>query len=249
MEHVSAHAAGERASLFAGLATVAECEAIRPAPREALAALHATISHACALQDSRRPSKVAAWLWEQIDYALELESMCKTREDVDARMANVQALIEGIAWFEQQNPRATLGDYLRDVALGSDEDDEELNGGKLPVMTIHASKGLEFPCVYVVGVEQGIIPHFKSVATEEGQAEERRLFYVAITRAREELTLTYARARTKYGQTETRAPSEFMDDIPEQVLDWQLDAYNQVAGEDEAADYLAQMRAAFGSEG
>jgi superfamily I DNA/RNA helicase len=245
LEHVNSHAAGRKTSLCAGLESIGECGEIKPGPRAALAELYALLAEARGALESQRPSIVAGRLWDQLGYERELEGSSTRQEDIDARMANVQSLIDGIAWYEQQNPKATLGDYLRDVALGSDEDDEEMNGGKLPVMTVHSSKGLEFPSVYVVGVEQGIMPHAKSVVTEHGEAEERRLFYVAVTRAKQELTLTYAQVRMKYGHTEERQPSEFLKDIPENVMEWQLDAYNQVADEDESADYLEQMRAAF----
>jgi superfamily I DNA/RNA helicase len=92
------------------------------------------------------------------------------------------------------------------------------------------------------------MPHAKSVVTEHGHAEERRLFYVAVTRAKQELTLTYAGTRMKYGQTAERKPSEFLQDIPENVIEYQLEAYNQVADEDESADFLEQMRAALGAQ-
>ncbi len=108
-------------------------------------------------------------------------------------------------------------------------------------MTIHAAKGLEFRNVYFVGVEQGIIPHNKSLETKFGEDEERRLFYVAVTRAKRELTISYSKMRTKYGQRLERQQSMFLNEIPEELLEKTDGVCSEVADDELAEDILNQF--------
>ena len=115
---------------------------------------------------------------------------------------------------------------LEDIALQSDQDEidetqSEHQQGKVKLMTIHAAKGLEFNEVFIAGLEQGLFPHdgFDEKKTVEDQEEERRLFYVALTRARMTLYLSYALMRTIYGEQKFNEPSEFISDIPEEIIE------------------------------
>jgi len=140
------------------------------------------------------------------------------------RMDNVDELLNGIKDFtatkleEGQNPN--LVNFLEDVALLTDQDTEKGDDiDKVTLMTIHSAKGLEFKNVYIVGVEEGLFPSLQTVDSEKGLEEERRLFYVAVTRAEENATITFARSRFKYGEVTYSCPSRFIGDIDQNFLD------------------------------
>ena len=128
------------------------------------------------------------------------------------------------------------------ASLLNRDDEEELAKGRVAVMTIHAGKGLEFPFVYIVGALQGVLPHAKSAIGPQGMAEERRLFYVAVTRARDELMISYPTARLRYGALEQCKPSEFLDDIPAELLAWDRGALIGKASRELAASMVDQFR-------
>jgi len=194
------------------------------------------------LETAVKPSGVVREMWKELEYEKELMTSSKTLEDVKSRMANVESFIDGITYFEDQSKKPSLEEYLRQITLETEDDDEEMQKGKLAVMTIHSSKGLEFPYVYVAGAEQGMIPHIKSVVSDIGMSEERRLFYVAVTRAQKMLTITYPKARMKYGKLEEKKPSEFLDDIPEGLLEWHENAYGKIVSEEETASNFAELK-------
>jgi len=237
------HAARANLPLYDCLAAPG-IDGVQPAAARAFSALHSLLeAHRQRLADAL-PSHVARELWNALDYRQELQTASRSAEDISSRLANVESLIEGIAYYEQKTKDPSLADYLRQITLLNNDDDEELQDGKIAIMTIHASKGLEFPCVYLACCEHGILPHAKSIVAPHGIEEERRLFYVALTRARDELTISYPRMRTRYGQSEPRHPSEFLKDIPPHLIEWHHDACNEKPSQDEAANYLAQLRSA-----
>ncbi len=135
-------------------------------------------------------------------------------EEGEDRWANVLELRNVAA----SQPDLTLTEFLADVALVSDVDNltEEVNAPTL--LTLHSAKGLEFPVVFITGLEEGLLPHSRSLDDAEQMAEERRLMYVGLTRAEDRLFLTYAFRRTRYGETELSVPSRFLGDIPEDVM-------------------------------
>jgi ATP-dependent DNA helicase Rep/DNA helicase-2/ATP-dependent DNA helicase PcrA len=236
-------AAARNCSPFECLDTIKNDEVLKPAQRTNLSAFYNMIDSIHKKLKRAKPSECARELWKKIDYQRELQRILRVPEDIANRMENVEVLIEGIAYYERQTRKPTLEGYLREVMLLNNDDDEELTKDKMPLMTIHASKGLEFPCVYLAGAEQGIMPHDKSVVDEKGKAEERRLFYVAITRAKRDLTITYPKARMKFGKLESRKPSEFLADIPEDLIEWHKNAFDREATEEEATDYLKDLKA------
>lgn len=147
----------------------------------------------------------------------------KTPEGV-SRYENIQELLNGMKVFSDRaqedagNTGNTLSDFLIDVALltDADQDDDDLN--KVTLMTIHAAKGLEFPYVYIVGLEENLFPSQMALDSRSGLEEERRLFYVALTRAEKRVTLSYALSRYKWGQLQRCEPSRFIDDIDEKYV-------------------------------
>jgi DNA helicase-2/ATP-dependent DNA helicase PcrA len=113
----------------------------------------------------------------------------------------------------------TLGSYLQQITLLTDADEDKENTDVVKLMTIHAAKGLEFSCVFVGGIEETLFPSSMSINTREELEEERRLFYVAVTRAKHRLWLTYANARYRFGQLVQNEPSRFIEEMPEEHID------------------------------
>jgi DNA helicase-2/ATP-dependent DNA helicase PcrA len=149
----------------------------------------------------------------------------KTTEGL-ARYENIQELLNSIKeWTESPSNDdgelgdKTLGSYLQQITLLTDADDDKENNDVVKLMTIHAAKGLEFGCVFVGGVEETLFPNAMSINTREELEEERRLFYVAVTRAKKRLWLTYANSRYRFGQLVQNEPSRFIEEMPEQHVD------------------------------
>jgi len=149
----------------------------------------------------------------------------KTTEGL-ARYENIQELLNSIKeWTESpSNEEGEVGDkglgaYLQQITLLTDADEDKENADVVKLMTIHAAKGLEFGCVFVGGIEETLFPSAMSVNTREELEEERRLFYVAVTRAKERLFLTYANSRYRFGNLVQNEPSRFLDELPESFLD------------------------------
>lgn len=149
----------------------------------------------------------------------------KTTEGL-ARYENVQELLNSIKeWTESPDNddgevgSKSLGSYLQQITLLTDADNDKENSDSVKLMTIHAAKGLEFACVFVGGIEETLFPNAMSINTREELEEERRLFYVAVTRAKQRLWLTYANARYRFGQLTQNEPSRFLEELPEANID------------------------------
>ncbi|MEO6584130.1 MAG: 3'-5' exonuclease, partial [Ferruginibacter sp.] len=144
-----------------------------------------------------------------------------------ARYENVQELLNSIKEFTETPMNIedgevgdkTMGSYLQQIVLLTDADDNKENTDVVKLMTIHAAKGLEFPVVFVGGLEETLFPNAMSINTREELEEERRLFYVAVTRAKQHLYLSYSNARYRFGQLQQNEPSRFLNEIPEVHLD------------------------------
>ncbi|HYV34267.1 MAG TPA: UvrD-helicase domain-containing protein [Gemmataceae bacterium] len=135
-------------------------------------------------------------------------------EDDSERLANIEELITAAGQFAAEDSSRTIADFLEGVTLASDVDGWDEKQDCVSVMTLHAAKGLEFPVVYMVAVEQGLLPHERSLSESEELEEERRLCFVGMTRAKEELNLCHARMREFRGQTLYVVPSMFLDELP-----------------------------------
>lgn len=163
-------------------------------------------------------------LFEAIGLADELRRAPESREQSDRRVENIEEIVNAIASYAEREARPTLTGFLEKVALldrdepGSDSTEKKLTEDAVVLMSLHASKGLEFPQVFLPGCEEGLLPHKKSVSESFDVDEERRLCYVGITRARERLTLLHARERKKYGKMEPREKSRFLAEIPVELL-------------------------------
>ena len=156
---------------------------------------------------------------EQTGYLEELRE--SDEEDAEDRINNVEELVSKIVSYEEGAENPTLGEFLEEVALVSDIDNVEGGDGRVLLMTLHAAKGLEFPYVYLAGLEDGLFPSYMSIVSEDREdvEEERRLAYVGITRAMKELMLTCAKRRMIRGETQYNAVSRFVKEIPAELLD------------------------------
>ena len=128
--------------------------------------------------------------------------------------------------FDARQPGGTLADFLEQVSLVADADeipDGEQHGGMVTLMTLHTAKGLEFPVVFLTGLEENVFPHERSMGDERELAEERRLAYVGITRAMERLYVTRAATRTWFGRPGYHRQSRFLSEIPAELIDWRRD--------------------------
>jgi DNA helicase-2/ATP-dependent DNA helicase PcrA len=137
----------------------------------------------------------------------------------EARVENLDALVGQVVEYQLRNPEATLADYLAEITLAAAADEIDDGSGQVSLMTLHTAKGLEYPIVFIAGLEQGTLPHMRSFEEIGGLAEERRLFYVGITRAMKLLYLTIAMQRTLFGQLNSTMPSNFLLDIPVELVD------------------------------
>lgn len=136
-----------------------------------------------------------------------------------ARVENIGELLSVAKDFDDTNPEGELQDFLEQVALVNDVDSFEQEDAKVTLMTLHSAKGLEFPVVFLAGLEEGLFPHSRTLMNPEEVEEERRLAYVGITRAEEELYISNAQSRTVFGRTSSYLPSRFITEIPEELLE------------------------------
>ena len=151
-------------------------------------------------------------------YVKELEA--EGTEEARARIENIDELINKAASYEEDAQEPSLEGFLSEVALVADIDSMDGDAGRVILMTLHSAKGLEFPQVYLTGMEDGLFPSYMSVDSEDPDAleEERRLCYVGITRAMQDLTLTHAKKRMTHGETHYNRPSRFLNELPEELL-------------------------------
>lgn len=138
----------------------------------------------------------------------------------EARAENVEELVAVTREFQRSNPEGRLVDFLTEVALVAAADDLDDSSGTVSLMTLHTAKGLEYDAVFITGVEENLLPHQMSASEPGGPAEERRLFYVGITRARKKLHLSLAMTRSTFGDTQVAAPSRYLQEIPAELIDW-----------------------------
>lgn len=171
-------------------------------------------------------AKTVQKLIDKIDYRGKLITEIKDLKKIGYRMSNINQLIQSISRYENDpdNFEPNIYEYLQRVSL-QNRDDEENDDNCVSMLSIHSAKGLEFKAVFVVGVEEGLLPHNKTLEESGCNEEERRLFYVAITRAQERLYLTYPKMRMKFGETMHKSQSEFLAELPDGVLE-EIDVEN-----------------------
>ena len=147
--------------------------------------------------------------------ALELENTAQA----ESRLENLDEFLTVAMEFEEENAENSLSEFLESITLASDIDGMEETEDSVTLMTLHSAKGLEFPVVFLIGMEEGLFPSYRSIGEQRELEEERRLCYVGITRAKEYLYLTCAKQRTIFGSTSCNKISRFIEEIPEELLD------------------------------
>ncbi|HMO86886.1 MAG TPA: 3'-5' exonuclease, partial [Lacipirellulaceae bacterium] len=169
------------------------------------------------------PDKLLAAVIDRTGYRRDMDRLYPDPTEREARVASLEELLNAAANYAAQDATPTLRGFLDEVALGhrDDPDDKEqqLARNAVALMTLHSAKGLEFPYVYMVGMEEGILPHKRSLELPDDSAidEERRLCYVGVTRAQEQLTLTLALSRRKWGKPRETIPSRFLFEMTGQA--------------------------------
>src|SRR5579883_400097 len=161
-------------------------------------------------------SEIVQGVLENSGYVQDLHS--QGTDEAEDRLRNVQELFNAVLQFEEENEEVSLQAFLASTALSSDLDNLKEEQTAVSLLTLHASKGLEFPVVFLVGMEQGLFPNYRSLNDPASLEEERRLCYVGITRAQERLYLTHARERRLYGSREPAMRSQFLEELPEELL-------------------------------
>jgi len=173
------------------------------------------------LIESLKGAVVDLPLAEAIDHIIEASGLAEFyRQDKEGadRLENLNELVNAAALFAEENDEGTLDAFLAHAALEAGGHQASEGQDALQLMSVHAAKGLEFHAVFITGLEQGLFPHEQSAMEADGLEEERRLMYVAITRARRRLYLSHAQSRMLHGQTRYALPSRFLEELPEQVL-------------------------------
>ena len=167
------------------------------------------------------PTSVAEGLQVLLNKSGYMDALRASRDPQDeARIENLDELVAVTREFARKNPEGTILDFLTEVALVADSDDLDDESGSVSLMTLHTAKGLEFDTVFLTGVEEDLIPHRISAGEPGGPQEERRLFYVGITRARKRLYLSLAMTRAQFGEVSVAMPSRFLQEIPAEILHW-----------------------------
>ena len=182
-----------------------------------------TIEELRQIKDNIKISELIKQILQQTGYtaALELENT----DEAESRLQNLDEFLTVAIEFEEQIADNSLSEFLEGITLSSDIDDMEDSDESVTLMTLHSAKGLEFPVVFIVGMEDGIFPSYKSIGEDEELEEERRLCYVGITRSKELLYLTCAKQRTIFGSTSHNMPSRFINEISASNLDGYEEAF------------------------
>jgi len=180
---------------------------------------------------------------DEIGYFAELKRLDKDPDVSEARLRSLREVMSGLDGVGNA-PGERLQNFLENVTLDSDrEDDKENTSDAVTLITMHSCKGLEFPHVFIVGLEDGLLPHMRS-KTEGTLDEERRLFYVAVTRAMQTLTISHCGGRKKYGQLLPCQPSPFLKELPEELVEYSDPKSKTPVPQASGKDLFAAMRAA-----
>ncbi len=195
-----------------------------PKVTNAILQLSALLDEAAAKADPTAPAgaaSVADVLTFLLDQSGYLEALRSSRDPQDeARAENVEELVAVTKEFARNNPDGGLIDFLTEVSLVAAADEIDDSSGTVSLMTLHTAKGLEYDAVFLTGVEEDLLPHRMSAGEPGGPAEERRLFYVGITRAKKRLFLSLAMTRAQFGETAVAMPSRYLQEIPADLIDW-----------------------------
>jgi DNA helicase-2/ATP-dependent DNA helicase PcrA len=230
LDHLRHYAEPREMSLLSAAGEVGKITAIKGKAANALRDFHQLITDLQKLLEGP-PDEVIRQVLDQSGYRRMLIDSTDS-EDQD-RLANIEELITAAKQFAAEDDSRTIGDFLENITLASDLDGWDERQDCVSIMTLHAAKGLEFPVVFMVAMEQGLLPHERSISRSEELEEERRLAFVGMTRAKEELYLCHARLRDFRGNTFNTVPSMFFNELPEEAIE----AIDQSDGSSSALDH------------
>lgn len=217
LARIESYAAEHHFSAYRAMEAIAETEELKSGQRESLKSFLHSVQKWQDLSQEKSIADLLEGIIKDINYYGYLTE--DGTEDAEARVENVHELISGIQYFEQHNPGSHLADFLDYVSLLSDIDEYNETSGAVTLMTVHSAKGLEFPVVFMVGMEENLFPVSRSLNSPESVEEERRLCYVGMTRAQKRLIFTHARYRSLYGNTQHNALSRFLQEIPADLFE------------------------------
>ena len=204
-------------SLFMTLTQLHLVDSIKGKTKEKLEEFGILIFTLVAEMDDKSVLDILEAILDRTGYLYQLEESTDPQDQ--ARAENIGELLSVAKDFQDTNPTGAVEDFLEQVALVNDVDSFEQEDSKVTLMTLHAAKGLEFPIVFLGGLEEGLFPHSRTLMNPEEIEEERRLAYVGITRAEQELYISNATTRTVFGRTSSYLPSRFIDEIPAELVD------------------------------
>jgi DNA helicase-2/ATP-dependent DNA helicase PcrA len=240
-ENVASYGARERITFAQALRTPAEVPGLAARSAAAIAGFNTLMDE---LREQAASDGPVAELVEAVLDRTGLQSSLEHSEDLQdaTRVENLQEMVSVAREFDGSNPDGTLAGFLERVALVADADqipDGEDRGGLVTLMTLHTAKGLEFPVVFLTGMEEEVFPHARALTDARELEEERRLAYVGITRAEERLYLTRTASRNWYGRPSFHSPSRFLSEIPTALLDWRRSAQDVMAASASASSRVA----------
>ena len=219
--YLQSYASGNNLTLWETLQDSENIDAVNAPTKERIAQFVQKIRH----HREESHEEVVSNLTQHLLASVGMEKWLRDdTEEGETRWQNVQELITVMHKYDQLDPQLSLTSFLEEVALVSEVDSlHEATDDALTLMTLHLCKGLEFDAVYIAGCEEGIFPHSNSMFDREQLEEERRLMYVGMTRAQTNLQILCARSRMLWGQSQSNAPSRFLDDLPDEVLERRSD--------------------------
>lgn len=218
LEHLTDYAEQKHISLFEALSSTEELPVTKRA-KESLESFAAMIFDLLGHVGEWDVLTLIEEVLKQTGYGAMLDADASHDPQGESRKENVGEFLSVAKDYMDSNPEGNLQDFLENVALVSDVDEFESSESKVTLMTLHAAKGLEFPVVFLVGLDEGLFPHSRTLMDTSQVEEERRLAYVGITRAERQLYVTNAATRTMYGRLTAYMPSRFLSEIPEQLVD------------------------------
>lgn len=248
LEALAAVAKAEQGNLFHAISSDLLHEHLSPSRQGAVKQFAAWLTELMETAEQQSPTRTIENLLADIGYQDWLVKQSASPEQAEMRWRNVQDLLGWIRSIASKDEEKSLVDVVAAISLMGilDKDKDDSDGNVVSLMTLHAAKGLEFPHVTIVGLEEEILPHRTSIE-EDMVEEERRLFYVGITRAQRELTLSYANSRTRFGESLDCQPSRFLDELDEQHIVWEEKIANDPERREEVGEtHLAAMRALLG---